>query len=66
MPKAMGPKLVKADDIHMRHMADDAAYRQAYAALEDEFRLVNAAIEARLGSLPSQAGGQSKPAQDGR
>jgi len=62
----MGANPINAKDIHARRMANDAAYRQAYPALEDEFRLVDTAMKARVGSLPPQAGGQSGPEQGER
>ncbi|MCW5696353.1 MAG: hypothetical protein KIS96_06405 [Bauldia sp.] len=40
-------KTIKASDIHLCELADDAAYRAAYDVLEDEFALVEALIEAR-------------------
>jgi ribosome-binding protein aMBF1 (putative translation factor) len=48
-------KTIKAKDIHAREMAEDAEYREAYNALESEFALVNALIQARTRAQLSQA-----------
>lgn len=48
-------KTVNAKDIHAKEMAEDPAYRQAYDALEDEFALVHALIQARSRAQLSQA-----------
>lgn len=66
MPKPISPILVKAEDLHAGRMENDAEYREAYAALEDEFRQVNAQIEARGGSVLSLAERRSLPGHDGR
>ena len=51
----MRSKTVKARDIHARHMKSNAAYRKAYDALESEFALVDALIQARARAHLSQA-----------
>jgi hypothetical protein len=43
----MTTKTIKAKDLHVKDMAKDPAYRAAYDALEDEFALVGALIQAR-------------------
>jgi len=48
-------KTIKAGDIHAREMAEDADYREAYNALEEEFVLVDALIQARTRAHLSQA-----------
>ena len=48
-------KTVKAKDIHAREMAENATYREAYEALEVEFALVDALIQARTRAALSQA-----------
>ena len=48
-------KTIKAEDIHAKHMAEDAAYREAYDALEGEFALVTELIQARTRAHLSQA-----------
>jgi ribosome-binding protein aMBF1 (putative translation factor) len=48
-------KTIKAKDIHAKELASDPAYRDAYEALEDEFALVNALIQARTRASLSQA-----------
>jgi ribosome-binding protein aMBF1 (putative translation factor) len=40
-------KEVRARDLHRKWMRDDPQYRKEYAALEDEFTLASAMIEAR-------------------
>src|SRR2546429_9850417 len=51
----MRSKTVKARDIHARHMKSNPAYRKAYDALESEFALVDALIQARARAHLSQA-----------
>jgi ribosome-binding protein aMBF1 (putative translation factor) len=51
----MKSKTIRAEEIHARRMRDDPAYRDAYDALEGEFTLVNALIEARTRARLSQA-----------
>jgi len=51
----MRSKTVKARDIHARHMKSNPAYRKAYDALESEFALVDALIQARARAYLSQA-----------
>ena len=46
---------VKADDLHASDMAHDPAYRDAYEALEGEFSMINALIEARTRAKLTQA-----------
>ena len=46
---------VKADDLHASDMAHDPAYREAYEALEGEFSMINALIEARTRAKLTQA-----------
>lgn len=46
---------VKADDLHAENMANDPAYREAYEALEGEFSMINALIEARTRAKLTQA-----------
>ena len=48
-------KTVKASDIHARRMNDNAAYRDAYGALDEEFELVSALINARKRAQLTQA-----------
>lgn len=48
-------KTIKAREIHAREMAEDPSYREAYDALESEFALVNALIQARTRAHLSQA-----------
>ncbi len=48
-------KTIDARDLHKQHMANDAAYRDAYEALEDEFALVNSMIQARARAHLTQA-----------
>ncbi|HEX3881673.1 MAG TPA: helix-turn-helix transcriptional regulator [Stellaceae bacterium] len=40
-------KEIPADDLHRKWMRDDPEYRAEYAALEEEFSLASALIEAR-------------------
>ena len=51
----MTTKTIKAKDLHARDMASDPAYRAAYDALDDEFALVGALIQARTRAQLSQA-----------
>ncbi len=51
----MKTKLIDARDIHAKELARDPAYRTAYAALEEEFSLVNSMIKARARAELSQA-----------
>lgn len=46
---------IKAKDLHAARMKDDPAYREAYDALDGEFSLVNALIQARSRADLSQA-----------
>jgi DNA-binding XRE family transcriptional regulator len=46
---------VKADDLHATDMESDPAYREAYEALEGEFSMINALIEARTRAKLTQA-----------
>jgi DNA-binding XRE family transcriptional regulator len=46
---------VKADDLHAENMAHDQGYREAYEALEGEFSMINALIEARTRAKLTQA-----------
>jgi DNA-binding XRE family transcriptional regulator len=46
---------VKADDLHAQNMTNDPAYRDAYEALEGEFSMINALIEARTRAKLTQA-----------
>ena len=48
-------KTIKAKDVHAREMAESSAYRKAYNALEGEFALVSALIQARTRAHLSQA-----------
>ena len=48
-------RTIKAKDIHAREMADSPDYAKAYDALEGEFTLVNALIQARTRAHLSQA-----------
>jgi ribosome-binding protein aMBF1 (putative translation factor) len=48
-------KTIKAKDIHEREMAENPGYRDAYEALEEEFALIEALMEARKRSRLSQA-----------
>ena len=48
-------KTIKARDIHVKHMAENPAYREAYVGLEGEFALVTALIQARTRAHLSQA-----------
>ena len=51
----MTTKTIKATDLHAGDMANDPEYRAAYDALEDEFALVGALIQARTRAQLSQA-----------
>ncbi|MEO7222113.1 MAG: helix-turn-helix transcriptional regulator [Devosia sp.] len=51
----MTTKTIKAKTLHAKDMANDAAYGAEYAALEGEFALVSALIEARTRAQLSQA-----------
>jgi len=48
-------KTIKAKTLHARDMANDADYRAEYNALEDEFTLVSALIQARTRAQLSQS-----------
>jgi DNA-binding XRE family transcriptional regulator len=48
-------KTVAADALHMKRMKENPAYREAYEALDDEFALVNALLEARIRAHLTQA-----------
>ena len=48
-------KTVKAKDIHAKRVAESREYRDAYEALEGEFALVGALIQARTRAHLSQA-----------
>ena len=47
--------MIKHRDAHAADMANDPAYRSAYEALESEFTLVTALIEARARAKLTQA-----------
>lgn len=51
----MMTKTIKATDLHASDMANDPDYRAAYDALEEEFALVGALIQARTRAQLSQA-----------
>lgn len=51
----MTTKTIKATDLHTEDMANDPEYRAAYDALEGEFALVSALIQARTRAQLSQA-----------
>ena len=51
----MTTKTIKAKDLHAADMASEPAYRDAYDALEGEFALVGALIQARTRAQLSQA-----------
>ena len=51
----MTTKTIKATNIHAKEMAENPAYREAYDALEGEFALVGALIQARTRADLSQA-----------
>lgn len=51
----MKTKTIKAEEIHARHMKNDPDYREAYDALEGEFALVDALLQARTRAHLSQA-----------
>ena len=42
-------KTINARELHEKHMAEDPEYRAAYDALEEEFALIEALMEARGG-----------------
>jgi len=46
---------VSAEELHNRNMAETPGYREAYDALEEEFALIEAMMEARKRSRLSQA-----------
>jgi ribosome-binding protein aMBF1 (putative translation factor) len=48
-------KTISAREIHEREMAEDPEYRAAYDALEEEFALIEAMMDARKRSRLSQA-----------
>jgi ribosome-binding protein aMBF1 (putative translation factor) len=48
-------KTISAREIHEREMAENPEYRAAYEALEDEFALIEAMMDARKRSRLSQA-----------
>jgi len=48
-------KTIKADDIHKTEMENDPVYRKAFEAMEGEFSMVSALIEARSRARLSQA-----------
>jgi len=48
-------KTIDARVLHDKHMANDAEYRAAYDALEEEFALVNSMIQARARAHLTQA-----------
>ncbi len=48
-------KTIKASDIHVERMASDPTYRDSYEALDEEFGLVSALIEARTHARLTQA-----------
>ena len=47
--------MIKHRDLHAANMANDPAYRATYEALDEEFALVSALIEARTRAHLSQA-----------
>jgi ribosome-binding protein aMBF1 (putative translation factor) len=51
----MKTKTVKVEEIHARRMKSDPEYREAYEALEGEFALVEALLQARTRAHLSQA-----------
>lgn len=48
-------KTISAEELHERNMAETPGYRQAYEALEEEFALIEAMMDARKRSRLSQA-----------
>ena len=48
-------KTISAKEVHEKHMAESPGYREAYEALEDEFALIEAMMDARKRSRLSQA-----------
>jgi ribosome-binding protein aMBF1 (putative translation factor) len=48
-------KTISAREIHEREMAEDPEYRAAYEALDEEFALIRAMMDARKHSRLSQA-----------
>ena len=48
-------KTINAKDLHAKDMAESQEYRDAYAALDDEFALIDALIRARTHAQLSQA-----------
>lgn len=48
-------KTVSAKDLHAKNMAETPGYREAYEALEEEFALIEAMMDARKRSRLSQA-----------
>jgi len=48
-------KTINAKDLHAKDMAESQEYRDAYAALDDEFALIDALIRARTHAHLSQA-----------
>jgi len=46
---------IRAKDIHAREMAENPEYRETYEALEGEFALVNALLQARSRARLTQA-----------
>jgi ribosome-binding protein aMBF1 (putative translation factor) len=48
-------KTIKASDLHEERMAGDLAYKDAYEALDEEFALVSALINARMRAQLTQA-----------
>jgi len=51
----MTKQTVSAAAIHQSDMQNNPAYQQAYDALEEEFAMINALIEARIKARLSQA-----------
>jgi ribosome-binding protein aMBF1 (putative translation factor) len=48
-------KTIDSRELHAKHMAEDPEYRAAYDALEEEFALIKAMMDARKRSRLSQA-----------
>lgn len=48
-------KTVSAEELHNRNMVETPGYREAYEALEEEFALIEAMMDARKRSRLSQA-----------
>jgi ribosome-binding protein aMBF1 (putative translation factor) len=48
-------KTIDSKEVHAKHMAEDPEYRAAYDALEEEFALIEAMMDARKRSRLSQS-----------